>query len=217
MAEAVAEQRGLTVGLTGGMACGKTTVARLWGALGARVIDSDATVHRLLRDDDDVRREVREAFGDDVFRSDGVIDRPALGRVVFGNEQARQTLMGILHPKTLAIHRAEAEEHITAHPNGVAVIDSPLLFESGLDADMDVTVTVAAPEETQIRRALGRAQERGSLVDEHELRRRNAAQMPLDEKRARADFVIENDASMDDLRERSMTVWLELTRLAEST
>lgn len=211
------DKRGLTVGLTGGMACGKSAVARIWGELGAGVIDSDATVHRLLREDADVLREVREAFGDAVFASDGAIDRPALGRVVFGDESARQRLMAILHPRTLAIHRAEADEHITTHPTGVAVIDSPLLFESGLDADVDVTVTVAASEETRVSRALARAAERGSTIDEEELRRRDAMQMPLDEKRARADIVIENDASLDDLRERALAVWEQLTRMAAAT
>ena len=213
----MSDKRGLTVGLTGGMACGKSTVARIWGDLGARIIDSDATVHRLLRDDEDVLREVREAFGDSAFTADGAIDRPALGRIIFANEQDRQRLMSILHPKTLAIHRTEAEEHIAAHPTGVAVIDSPLLFESGLDADMDVTVTVAASEETRIRRALARAQERGASIDEAELRRRDAMQMPVDEKRARANFVIENEGSEGDLKARAIGVWEELTRLAEAT
>ncbi len=212
----MSDKRGLTVGLTGGMACGKSTVARLWGSLGARIIDSDATVHRLLREDEDVLREVCEVFGDGVFTPDGAIDRPALGRIVFGDEDDRQRLMRILHPKTLAIHRAEAAEHIAAHPAGVAVIDSPLLFESRLDADMDVTVTVAASEETRIRRALARAQGRGATIDEPELRRRDAMQMPVDEKRARADFVIENEGSEDDLNARAMKVWEELTRLAEA-
>ncbi len=213
----MSEKRGLTVGLTGGMACGKSTVAGIWGDLGARTIDSDATVHRLLREDEDVLREVREAFGDSAFTPDGAIDRPALGRVVFGDEAGRQRLMAILHPKTLAIHRAEAQEHVTAHPTGIAVIDSPLLFESGLDVDVDVTVTVAASKETRIRRALARAQERGAAIDEAELRRRDAMQMPVDEKRERADFVIENEGSEDDLNARAMSVWEELTRLAEAT
>ncbi len=203
--------RGITVGLTGGMACGKSTVARIWGELGARVIDSDATVHRLLREDAEVLCEVREAFGDAVF-TDGAIDRPALGRLVFADERARQELMAILHPKTLAVHRAEAGEHVTAGPDAVAVIDSPLLFESGLAAEMDVTVTVAASEETRIRRAVARAEERGYKADEDELRRRDAMQMPLDEKRSRADIVIENDGTEDDLRERALAVWGELTQ-----
>ena len=92
-----------------------------------------------------------------------------------------------------------------------------MLFESGLDVDVDVTVTVAASKETRIRRALARAQERGAAIDEAELRRRDAMQMPVDEKRERADFVIENEGSEDDLNARAMSVWEELTRLAEAT
>jgi dephospho-CoA kinase len=199
------------------MACGKSTVASIWGQLGARIIDSDATVHRLLREDEDVLRHVRHAFGDGVFTADGAIDRPGLGRVVFGDEDARQRLMGILHPKTLAIHRSEAEQHGAAHPTGVAVIDSPLLFESGLDADMDVTVTVAASEETRIRRAAARLRERGVVVDEAELRRRDAMQMSVDEKRDRADIVIENDGSEAALKARALSVWDELRGMAEAT
>ncbi|MDA1190991.1 MAG: dephospho-CoA kinase [Candidatus Poribacteria bacterium] len=204
---------GLIVGLTGGMACGKSTVAAIWKELGAHVISSDSTVHRLYNNSD-VRREIHEAFGDAAFDENGNIDRSALGRIVFSDELKRQRLMAILHPRTLAIHIDESNAYLDAQPNGIVVIDSPLLFEAGLDRHCDVAVTVGATRETQIARAMTRAIQQGRTLSREDVERRIATQMPLSEKQSRATFVIENDGSLDELRVQAESVWIKLRRLA---
>ncbi|MBM3214086.1 dephospho-CoA kinase [Candidatus Poribacteria bacterium] len=200
------------IGLTGGMACGKSTVAAVWRELGAHVLSSDATVHELLAMDASVQREVREAFGQGVFDAAGAIDRAALGRVVFHDEPARQRLMAILHPRTIARHTALADAYLSEHPDGVVVVDSPLLFESGLDRHMDAAVVVAAPHDAQIERAMARARREGKPLTRDEAERRIALQMPLDEKRQRATYVIENDGTLDELNARARALWWEMTR-----
>lgn len=200
----------MRVGLTGGMASGKSTVARIWKALGARVLSSDETVHRLLEEDETVKKEIAQSFGEGVFDDKGRVLRPALAQIVFSDESARQRLMEILHPRTIARHLAEAEVHLQAHPDGVVVFDSPLLFESGLDAHMDVTVVVSASPEHQIARALARAQAEGKSLSREEVERRLARQMPLAEKCRRATYVLENNGSLEELQQKAEQLWLWL-------
>ena len=204
-------KRGLTIGLTGGMACGKSTVAAVWKSLGAHVIDSDATVHRLLAEDAEIQQAVGEAFGAETRRADGKIDRARLAAIVFNDEAALRRLTDILYPKTRAYHVNEARRITHGRPDSVAVIDSPLLFESGLDAQMDVTVAVGAPIERQIERALARAQAQGKALTRSEVEKRIALQMPLDEKRRRADCVIENDGAIEELRKAAVQLYRALT------
>jgi dephospho-CoA kinase len=198
---------GVRIGLTGGMASGKTTVAETWRSLGAHVLSSDATVHRLLDEDDDVKREIAESFGSRVFDGEGRIVRSALGAVVFTDESARQRLMQILHPRTLAIHRAEADAYLRANPGGVVVYDSPLLFESGLDAYADLTVVVSSPHNAQVARALARAEAYGQRLSRDDVERRIALQMPMAEKCRRATYVIENDGTLADLERTARELW----------
>ena len=204
-------KRGMAIGLTGGMACGKSTVAAVWKSLGAHVIDSDATVHRLLAEDVEVQQAVGEAFGSETRRKDGQIDRAKLAAVVFNDESALRRLTDILYPKTRAYHVNEARRITHGNPDAVAVIDSPLLFESGLDAQMDVTVAVGAPMERQIERALARALAQGKPLTRADVKKRIALQMPLDEKRRRAEYVIENDGAIEDLRETATQLYDTLT------
>ncbi len=204
-------KRGLTIGLTGGMACGKSTVAAVWKSLGAHVIDSDATVHRLLAEDAEIQQAVGEAFGAETRREDGKIDRAALAAIVFNDEAALRRLTDILHPKTRAYHVNEARRITHGKPDSAAVIDSPLLFESGLDAQMDVTVVVGSSLERQVERALARALAQGTTLTRADIQKRIALQMPLDEKRRRADCVIENDGTIEALRGAAVQLYRALT------
>jgi dephospho-CoA kinase len=208
------ERRGLIVGLTGGLATGKSTVARMWRDRGARVISSDETVHCLLANDADVRREVVAAFGASVLDASGAVDRAVLGDMAFADERLRDRLTAILHPRTIAHHKREMLRLAEKAPRGVVVLDSPLLFEVLLDRSVDVTVVVGAPEEAQITRAVARSVESGRALTPDDVRRRIAAQMPLEEKRRRATFVIENDGSLSELEARATDVWCSLVALA---
>lgn len=192
---------GAIVGLTGGIGSGKSTVARMFEALGATVIDADAIVHELQAPGAPMLDEIADAFGAHLIDANGALDRAALGAIVFGDDEARKRLNGIVHPQVgaeFARRVRAAQEAGTA----LLVLDIPLLFEgrragTGTSAVMrfDATVLVAAREETQIARVIARdGATREEALD------RIRAQMPLDEKRGLADHVIENDESLDETR-----------------
>jgi dephospho-CoA kinase len=187
------------VGLTGGIASGKSTVARLLAQLGAVVIDADAIVHELQAPGSPLLAELARAFGPQILTAAGELDREALGALVFGDAQARERLNAIMHPRVAAemLRRlASARERGAA----VVVLDIPLLFEgrragtgTGAAVGFDATLVVAASEEQQVDRQMrrdGRSRE--------EALRRVRAQMPLAEKKALADVVIDNSGSPEE-------------------
>jgi len=187
------------VGLSGGIGSGKSTVARMLERLGATVIDADAIVHELQAPGQPLVAEIAEAFGPEVLEASGALDREALGAIVFRDAEARQRLNRIVHPKVGA---EVARRLARARESGVAliVLDIPLLFEgrragSGGAAglDFDATIVVWAPQAAQVERQL---QREGYGADEAE--RRVRAQMPLDEKRALADHVIDNSGGVEE-------------------
>jgi dephospho-CoA kinase len=185
------------VGLTGGIGSGKSTVAEMLEKQGAAVIDADAIVHELQARGQPLVDEIAAEFGRGVLAVDGSLDREALGAIVFRDPDARQRLNRLVHPKVGAefARRLQAAKEAGA---SVIVLDIPLLFESRAAASggasamhFDTTVLVWVPRETQIERQVARD---GYAPDEAE--RRVAAQMPLAEKRALADEVIDNSGSL---------------------
>jgi dephospho-CoA kinase len=189
------------IGLSGGIGSGKSTVARELAALGAVVIDADAIVHELQAPGAPLLDEIARAFGRQLIRPDGSLDRAALGDLVFRDEAARKRLGEIVHPKVGAeVARRLAAARAAGAP--LVVLDIPLLFEgrragtgSAAALRFDATVLVHASEETQIARQIARD---GCSRDE--ALRRIRAQLPLSEKRALADHVIENDGDLADTR-----------------
>jgi dephospho-CoA kinase len=187
------------VGLTGGIGSGKSTVARRFAELGATVIDADAIVHELQAPGAPMLQVIADAFGSDLVDDLGALDRAALSAIVFRDPAARKRLNDIVHPQV----GAEFARRVRAALDSGAtllVLDIPLLFEgrragTGTSATMrfDATVLVAASEETQIARQIARDGTTRELALE-----RIRAQMPLDEKRALADHVIENDGSLEE-------------------
>jgi dephospho-CoA kinase len=201
------------VGLTGGIGTGKSTVARMLEALGAVVIDSDRIVHELQAPGAPLLAEIAAAFGPGVLRADGSLDRAALGDIVFRDEAARLRLNGIVHP---AVGRETAARLETARARGVplVVLDIPLLFETRLhgraskaNLGAEAVVVVYAPRELQIRRQL----ERESYGRE-EAERRVDAQIPIEEKRARADHVIDNSGPLEETRRQVEALYERLLR-----
>ncbi len=198
----------LKVGLTGNIAAGKSSVARVWSALGATVVDADELARRAVDPGTPALAAIAAAWGDDVLESGGALDRAALRRIVFADPDARERLESIIHP---AVAGLREDEYRAARDRGekVIVADIPLLFEVGLVDEFDVVVLVDAPEETRLMRLVG---DRG--LDPDEARRMMAAQMPSALKRARADVVIENTGSLADLERRAREVWDDLVRRA---
>jgi dephospho-CoA kinase len=196
------------IGLSGGIGSGKSTVARLLAERGAEVIDADAIVHELQAPGTPLVREIAEAFGPGVLDEHGALDRAALGDIVFRDADARKRLNDLVHPKVGAEFARRVQ---AARAAGVQllVLDIPLLFEgrragTGASASMpfDATVLVYASEETQIARQMARD---GCSRDEAV--RRIRAQMPLAEKRALADYVIENDGPLEETERQVEALW----------
>lgn len=199
------------IGLTGGIGTGKSTVARMLAELGAVVIDSDAIVHELQAQGTPLLAEIAAAFGPDVLRADGSLDRAALGARVFADPAARARLNALVHP---AVGRESLRRLEAARASGaeLVVVDIPLLFEtrahgtaSRANLGAEVVVVVYAPRELQIERQLAR-----NGYDRAEAERRLDAQLPIEEKRRLADHVIDNTGSLEATREQVRALYERL-------
>jgi dephospho-CoA kinase len=181
------------VGLTGGLASGKSTFAAALRARGVPVLDADAIARDVVRPGAPALDEIVRAFGPGVLDASGALDRRAVAAQVFADPEARRRLEAITHP---AIRRVMLEEtmRLAAAGHALAFYDAPLLFEVGLDAALDAVVVVWAPRDEQRARAVAR----GGLSPE-EADARLASQLPLDEKARRADFVVANDGAPEAL------------------
>src|SRR4051812_25969936 len=192
----------MRVGLTGGIASGKSTVARMLVELGAVLIDGDALAREVVaRGTPGLARVVAE-FGEQLLTPEGDLDRPALGRIVFSDEAARRRLEGITHP---LIFERYAELEAAAPPGALVVHDIPLLAESGRADTFDAVLVVDVPPEVQVERMV---RERGWTREEAESR--IAAQASRADRLAIATYVIENTGTLDDLRAQVEAVYAEL-------
>jgi dephospho-CoA kinase len=190
------------VGLTGGVASGKSTVSSLLRELGAVVIDADALAREVVAPGSPGLEAVVGEFGPGVLSSDGGLDRARLGALVFGDADRREALEAIIHP----LVRARAVELEAAAPPGVLVVhDIPLLVETGQSGDFDAVLVVDVPDDLQVERAV---RERG--WSEAEARARIAAQATREDRLAAATYVIDNSATLEDLRHRVTEVFEQL-------
>ena len=194
------------VGLTGGIASGKSTVASMLAELGAFVVDADALAHELTEPGGAAHAAVMHRFGKPILDSRGHIDRKALGRIVFNDPAAREDLNAILHPEI----RVEAQRRMEAAGAQApfVVFDAALLVETGAWKTFDRLIVTNCPPETQHRRLL----ERGLTAEEAQAR--IAAQLPLEQKLAVADFVIDTDCSLEETRRQTTQVFEKLTKQA---
>jgi dephospho-CoA kinase len=193
----------MRIGLTGGIGSGKSTVSAMLSERGAVVIDSDVLAREVVAPGTEGLAAVVAAFGRVVLAPGGELDRAALGRIVFGDVEARRRLEAITHPRV----RARAREIEAAAPAGAVVVhDIPLLVETGQQDEFDAVVVVDADPDIQLRRL---AASRGMAADEG--RARIAAQASREERRAAADYLIVNDGSLDDLRRQVDDVWRAIT------
>jgi len=198
----------LRVGLTGGLASGKSTVAGFFRELGAYHVDADVIAHELLAPGGAAADEVMARFGRGIVGAGEAIDRKALAAIVFADPRALTDLNAIVHPMV----RAEIARRIAAHtasthaPAPVALIDAALLVETGMHRDLDALIVVSCDAATQVARAVAR----GGLTEDEALAR-IAAQAPLADKRAAADFVIDNDGPLDETKRQVGAVWTALT------
>jgi dephospho-CoA kinase len=190
------------VGLTGGVASGKSTVSAMLRDLGAVVVDADLLAREVVAPGTEGLAEIVEAFGPGVLTPDGALDRPAMGAVVFADDDARRRLEAIIHPR---VRRRGAELEAAAGADAVVIHDIPLLAETGQAAAFDAVVVVDVPVETQVERMVDA---RGMTRAEAEAR--VAAQASREQRRAVATYVIDNTGTLEDLRERVTEVFEEI-------
>jgi dephospho-CoA kinase len=189
------------VGLTGGIAAGKSAVAELWRAKGAVVIDSDALAHEALAPGTPTHEAVVKEFGAGVVNADGSINRAALGEIVFRNEERRLVLNGLVHPAVRQKRQEIFAELERGGADAVAVAVIPLLYEVGEEKEFDCVATVACSAATQLARLAAKG------LSEPQARARIASQWPLAKKMDRADYVIWNDGSRQTLAQQADTIW----------
>ena len=187
------------IGLTGGIASGKSCVAELWHAHGATIIDSDTLAHRALEPGTATHRDVVQTFGQNIVNANGTINRRALGEIVFNDTARRQALNSIVHPVVRSAWKREL-----AAATGIVAVVIPLLFEVGAETEFDCVVVVGCRELTQLARLTAKG------LTEAQARARIRAQLPVQEKMDRADFVIWNDGSRAGLDRQAEIVWTKI-------
>lgn len=193
------------IGLTGGIASGKSTVASLFRAWGAFVADADEISRHALDPDTDCYEKTVAAFGRGILHGDGTVDRRKVASIVFSDKKALNLLNGIIHPYVRRIIRADSQTAYAESPKRMIVWDVPLLFETGYDEEVAKTVVVTARQSLRIERIVARdGSTRAAAL------RRIRAQMPDREKVRRADLVIRNNGSLDELEKRTREVFDEL-------
>lgn len=200
------------IGLTGNIGCGKSTVVRMLAARGAQIIDADAVTRQVMEVGKPAYQRIVEAFGAGILQtSNGPIDRPALGRVVFGDQAALKTLESIVHPATRETILAWLQQHDAAaqakQRRDVAVVDAIKLLEAGYPAFCDAVWVVACDEAEQVRRLV---ELRG--MSEADARQRIAAQPPQSAKIAVADVVIDNSGALDATERQVAAAWQQIGR-----
>jgi dephospho-CoA kinase len=182
----------LKVGLTGGIASGKSLVSRVFKDLGAHIIDADRIVHDLLESDQQISKEILNFFGNDVLREDNSIDRRKLGDIVFNDVEKRVWLNSCLHPKVFSVYNAQVRLLCNRQPDCIVVLDAALLIETQFHHRMDHVIVVYAELEQQVERLITR-----DNFTRVQALTRISSQMPLTEKRGHADFVIDNTGTRE--------------------
>jgi dephospho-CoA kinase len=199
----------LVVALTGGIASGKSTVSRMFEAAGVPVICADELAREAVDPASPLLDEIRRVFGDTVIDRQGRLDRAAMAQLVFQDASRRKILESIVHPWVIARTEIRIKE-LAAQGHDLAIVDVPLLYEIGWKDGFDKIIVVYAPEALQSTRLSER-----NLMDSQEVDARLRAQMPIEEKRKRADIVIDNRGSIEGTRGQVEQVLKELRTMAK--
>jgi dephospho-CoA kinase len=201
----------ILIGLTGGVATGKSTVAKMFKQCGAIVIDADELAREVVQPDKPAWRDIVRRFGKSILNADRTINRQALAQIVFGNRAKLRELERIIHPRVAREQQRLTREAAQKDPNVVVLYDVPLLFEAGIDNRVDQIIVVTADQRTQI----ARLKQRNGLTRAEALQRiRN--QLPLSKKLTRADMVIDGTLPRPVGRKRVRDAFRVLSRLASS-
>jgi dephospho-CoA kinase len=195
----------LRVGLTGGIATGKSTVGAMFVELGCHLIESDQITHQLFEPGQAVHAAVVKQFGNRILALDGTIDRRILGGIVFRDPQARGKLNSLVHPAIIQRQQEWLKAMQAQDPHGIAIVDAALMIEVGTYKNYDKVIVVTSSSELQKERLRAR-----SALSEEEIESRIRSQMPNEEKIKYADFVIDNSGSIESTRVQVETVYRQL-------
>jgi len=195
----------LRVGLTGGIATGKSTVGAMFVELGCHLIESDQITHQLFEPGQAVHAAVVKQFGNRVLALDGTIDRRILGDIVFKDPQARAKLNSLVHPAITQRQQEWLNDMKAQDPHGIAIVDAALMIEVGTYKNYDKVIVVTCSPEIQRERLRAR-----SALSEEKIESRIRSQMPNEEKIKYADFVIDNSGSVESTRVQVETVYQQL-------
>ncbi len=193
-------------GLTGGIACGKSTAARLFGKLGAVILDADRVAREVVLPGTPAFGEIVKEFGREILAPDGTLDRPRLGGIVFADEEKRRKLNAITHPRIAAEtgRRLAALASGDGHEKKLVLYEASLIVELGRKIGAGLIVVTVRPE-AQLRRLMER-----DGIGAEEARRKISAQMPLEEKAAAADYLIDNSGNIAQMEEQVKEIWREI-------
>lgn len=189
----------MLIGLTGGIASGKSTVSRMIRELGLPVIDADQVARQVVEPGQPAWQKIKEEFGEEVLLPDGRLNRTKLAEIIFHDEKKRELLNRITHPYIRQEMDRQREEAQKKHQ--VVVLDIPLLFEGGREKEVDKVLVVYVPEEIQVRRLM----ERDGISEEY-ARQKMASQLSLEEKKKRADAYIDNSGSLADTKRQLIAI-----------
>ena len=198
----------LRVGLTGGIACGKTTVARIFGALGCKLINADAVGHEVIRKPQPAHQEILQIFGTEILAPDGEIDRARLGKRVFASPEDLARLNSIVHPRLIERLQYYTNKISEPDPDSILVVEAALIYEVGVESWFEKIVAAWCRPEQQVERL---KQDLG--LSEEEARQRISSQMPSQEKRRRADYLIDCSGNLDQTRRQVEKLHRTLTGL----
>lgn len=197
----------LNVGLTGGIACGKSTVARMFVNNGAYLIDFDRIAHEVQEPEKPAWQKIVKNFGKEILRGDGKIDRIKLGHIVFADKKKLKTLNKIVHPFVFQEWDEHLEKISRKDKHAIVLSDIPLLFEGKMQHLFDLTVLVLIAPEEQMRRLMAR-----NHISRDGAEKRLNSQIPVGEKIELADIVIDNKGSVADTEKIVKKVWLDLLK-----
>ena len=203
----------LRVGLTGGVACGKSTVAKMFADLGARIIDADIIAHDLYRPGEDVYQELVKRFGPEIVKPDGELDRQKLAAAAFDGGRVEE-LNKIVHPAVLRRQEQWIREIGIKDPYAVAIVEAALIFEAGAKERFDKMIVVTCKPAQKVAR-FGQRSGMNQADARADVERRNKAQMPDEEKARRANFVVDNSGSVEETRHQVQRIYAELKVLAK--
>ncbi len=195
------------VGLTGGIASGKSTVSGLFKDAGAVIIDADLVARQVVAPGLPAWQAIKSVFGEEVVRPDGALDRALLGDLVFKDARLREQLEEIVHPRVRDVMDLEVSRLINVDPKKLIIKDIPLLFETGMTNGLTDIIVVYVPVEVQLKRLMERDQ-----IGPHAARRRIDAQMSIEEKRRLATLVIDNSGDVSQTESQVMRIYNKLTR-----